>query len=242
MRDYNIYKSSVNATQVDDDHISAVIREYGRSMREVTSGLDDAMSKWESAHRNSLRPIRIILGCLSKINFLRNVEDLGKLANFDGIVDKAITKNMVLLDKLLPKLLALESDFEGAIRKMRQMEQQVTKLQQRAAQLLTSESDIEPRLTRLVENVDSLAKKLREIVSLYESEYLFRAKTITNIKELLDSKELYMTLILWTMEPYLESERIEAIRKEIGTHIETTRALISRQSFDSLNISPKSNS
>lgn len=236
MRDYNVYKSSESASQVDDDHISAVIREYGRAMREVTSGLDDAMSKWESAHRSSLRPIRIILGCLSKINFLRNVEDLGRLATFDGIIDKAITKNMVLLDQLLPKVLTLVSDFEGAIRKMRHMEQRVSDLQRRAAQTLISESETEPRIIQLVKNVDALAKKLREIVSLYESEYLFRVKTISNIEELLDSKELYMTLILWTMEPYLESERIEAIRKEIGTHIETTRALISRQNFGPPNI------
>ncbi|MFX1563709.1 MAG: hypothetical protein ACFFDP_10450 [Promethearchaeota archaeon] len=237
MRDYNIYKSDESSSEVIDDHVSAIIREFGRLMREVTTGLDDAMSKWESAHRSSLRPIRIILGCLSKINFLRSVEDLGKLATFDGILDKAITKNMVLLDKLLPKVIDLAADFEGAIRKMRQIEQQVSDLQQRAARILVSESETEPRIIQLVENVDELAKKLREIVSLYESEYLFRIKTIKNIEELMDSKELYMFLILWTMEPYLESDRIEAIRKEIGTHIETTRSLITRQNFSPPKIS-----
>ena len=214
---------------MEADHLAAVIREFGRSMREVTGGLDDAMSRWDSAHRSSLRPIRIILGSLSKINFLRNVEDLGKLSSFDGIVDRAIMKNIGLLDKLLPKVLVLASDFESAIRKMRLMEKRVTNLQRRAAELLTPENCDEPKLSQLADNVDSLAKKLREIVCMYEDEYLFRIKTIRNIEELLDPKELYTNLLLWTMEPYLESERIEAIRKEIGTHIETTRALVSRQ-------------
>lgn len=221
---------------MDDEHLAAVIREFGRSMREVTSGLDDAMSRWESAHRNSLRPIRGILGCLSKINFLKNVEDLGKLSCFDGIMDKAVTKNVGLLDKILPKLLALAPDFEGAVRKMRLMEEHVGDLQRRAAELLCSQGSPETRLTQLVENVDSLAKKLRELVTMFEDEYIFRLKAFENMEELLDPKELYTSLLLWTMEPYLESDRIEAIRREIGTHIETTRALLPRQSIGSPNV------
>lgn len=233
MRVFKTAKSLGSYGTMDEDHLAAVIREFGRAMREVTSGLDDAMSRWDSAHRSSLRPIRIILGSLSKINFLRNVEDLGKLKSFEGIVDKAVTKNMGLLDKLLPKVLTLASDFESSIRKMRLMEKRVSELQRRGAELLTPESCEEPRLTQLVENVDALSKKLRQIVCMYEDEYLFRLKTIRNIEELLDPKELYTSLLLWTMEPYLESDRIEAIRKEIGTHIETARALVQRQ-----NISP----
>jgi len=222
-----------NPQSMDEDHLAAVIREFGRSMREVTGGLDDAMNRWESAHRSSLRPIRVILGSLSKINYLRNIEDLGKLTSFDGIVDRAITKNMGLLDKVLPKLLALASDFESSIRKMRLMEKRVSELQRRGGNLLSSEGSNEPRIYQLVENVDALSRKLREIVCMYEDEYLFRLKTIRNIEELLDPKELYTGLLLWTMEPYLEADRIEVIRKEIGTHIEETRSLVSRQ-----NISP----
>ncbi|MFX0168787.1 MAG: hypothetical protein ACFE89_05430 [Candidatus Hodarchaeota archaeon] len=213
---------------MDEDHLAAVIREFGRSMREVTGGLDDAMNRWESAHRSSLRPIRVILGSLSKINYLRNIEDLGKLNSFEGIIDRALTKNLGLLDKVLPKLLVLASDFESAIQKMRLMENRVSKLQRRGAGLLTPEGSAEPRIHQLVENVDALSRKLREIVCMYEDEYLFRLKTIRNIEELIDPKELYTSLLLWTMEPYLESERIEAIRKEIGTHIEETRSLVSR--------------
>ncbi len=216
---------------MDDDHLAAVIREFGRSMREVTGGLDDAMNRWESAHRNSLRPIRVILGSLSKINYLRNVEDLGKLASFEGIVDRAITKNIGLLDKVLPKVLALASDFESSIRKMRLMEKRVSELQRRGANLLTPDRSAEPRVRQLVENVDALARKLRQIVGMYEDEYLFRLRTIRNIEELLDPKELYTGLLLWTMEPYLEADRIEAIRKEIGTHIQETRSLVSRQNI-----------
>ncbi len=236
MRLYKMRTSDESATVMDDEHLAAVIREFGRSMREVTGGLDDAMSRWDSAHRSSLRPIRIVLGSLSKINFLRNVEDLGKLSAFDGIVDKAITKNMGLLDKLLPKLLVLASDFESAIRKMRLMEKRVCDLQHRGAELLTNDCNSEPRLSQLVENVDQLAKKLRQIVCMYEDEYLFRIKVIQNIEELLDPKELYTNLLLWTMEPYLESDRIEAIRKEMGIHIETTRALVSRQNLSPPNV------
>ncbi len=216
---------------MEEDHIAAVIREFGRSMREVTSGLDDAMNRWESAHRNSLRPIRVILGSLSKINYLRNIEDLGKLQSFDGIIDRSVTKNMGLLDKVLPKLLALASDFESAIRKMRLMEKRVTELQRRGAELLNPEGCAEPRVRQLVENVDALSRNLRDIVCMYEDEYLFRLKTIQNIEELLDPKELYTSLLLWTMEPYLEAERIEAMRKEIGTQIEETRSLVSRQNM-----------
>ncbi|MFX1510432.1 MAG: hypothetical protein ACFFBR_09025 [Promethearchaeota archaeon] len=214
---------------MDEDNLAAIIREFGRSMREVTGGLDDAMNRWESAHRSSLRPIRVILGALSKINYLRNIEDLGKLNSFDGIVDRAITKNMGLLDKVLPKVLALASDFESSIRKMRLMEKRVSELQRRGASLLREEGNDEPRVRQLVENVDALCGKLRVIVCMYEDEYLFRMKTIRNIEELLDPKELYTNLLLWTMEPYLESERIETIRREIGTHIEETRSLVSRQ-------------
>ena len=213
---------------MDEDHLAAVIREFGRSMREATGGLDDAMNRWESAHRSSLRPIRVILGSLSKINYLRNIEELGKLDSFEGIIDRAITKNLGLLDKVLPKVLSLASDFESAIQKMRLMEKRVSKLQRRGAALLSPDEAPEPRLRQLVENVDALGRKLREIVCMYEDEYLFRLKTIRNIEELLDPKELYTGLLLWTMEPYLESDRIEAIRKEIGTHIEETRSLVSR--------------
>ncbi|MFX1490901.1 MAG: hypothetical protein ACFFBU_01410 [Promethearchaeota archaeon] len=220
-----------SSSTMDEDHLAAVIREFGRSMREVTGGLDDAMNRWESAHRSSLRPIRVILGSLSKINYLRNIEDLGKLKSFEGIVDRAITKNLGLLDKVLPKVLALASDFEGAIRKMRLMEKRVSELQRRGAGLLEPDENCEQRVCQLVDNVDALSRKLRQIVSMYEDEYLFRLKTIRNIEELLDSKELYTNLLLWTMEPYLESERIEAIRKEIGTHIEETRSLVSRHNL-----------
>jgi len=213
---------------MDEDHLSAVIREFGRSMREATGGLDDAMNRWESAHRSSLRPIRVILGSLSKINYLRNIEDLGKLDSFEGIIDRAITKNLGLLDKVLPKVLSLASDFESAIQKMRLMEKRVSKLQRRGMALLSTDEPSEPRLRQLVENVDALAQKLRQIVCMYEDEYLFRLKTIRNIEELIDPKELYTGLLLWTMEPYLEADRIEAIRKEIGTHIEETRSLVSR--------------
>ena len=212
---------------VDEGNLAAIIREFGRTMREVTSGLDDAMSRWESTHRNSLRPIRVILGALSKINFLKNLEDLGKLSSFEGIVDKAVVKNLEELDKLLPKLLVLAPDFEGVIRKMRLMIEQVSRLQQRAAKLLQGTEKPERKLKQLVDNVESLAQKLRTIVSMYEDEYLFRMKVIGNIEEIIDPKELYTHLLLWTLEPYLESERIETIRKEIGTHIETTRALVS---------------
>jgi hypothetical protein len=220
-----------SSPSMDEDHLAAIIREFGRSMREVTGGLDDAMNRWESAHRSSLRPIRVILGALSKINYLRNIEDLGKLASFDGILDRAITKNMGLLDKVLPKMLALASDFESSIRKMQLMEKRVSELQRRGATLLGAEGHEEPRVQQLVENVDALGRKLHEIVCMYEDEYLFRLKTIRNIEELLDPKELYTSLLLWTMEPYLESDRIEAIRREIGTHIEETRSLVSRQHF-----------
>jgi hypothetical protein len=213
---------------MDEDHLAAVIREFGRSMREVTGGLDDAMNRWESAHRSSLRPIRVILGSLSKINYLRNIEDLGKLDSFEGIIDRAITKNLGLLDKVLPKVLSLASDFESAIQKMRLMEKRVSALQRRGVDLLAADEPSEPRLRQLVENVEALGRKLRQIVCMYEDEYLFRLKTIRNIEELLDPKELYTGLLLWTMEPYLESDRIEAIRKEIGTHIEETRSLVSR--------------
>ena len=92
-----------NSSSMDEDHLAAVIREFGRSMREVSGGLDDAMNRWESAHRSSLRPIRVILGSLSKINYLRNIEDLGKLTSFEGIVDRAITKNMDFSIKFSPK-------------------------------------------------------------------------------------------------------------------------------------------
>ncbi len=220
-------KDLMETIAVDDGSLAAIIREFGRTMREVTSGLDDAMSRWESTHRNSLRPIRVILGALSKINFLKNLEDLGKLASFEGIVDKAVVKNLEELDKLLPKLLALAPDFEGVIRKMRLMTEQVSGLQRRAAELLQSTEKPDRKLRQLVDNVESLAQKLRTIVSMYEDEYLFRMKVIGNIEEIIDPKELYTHLLLWTLEPYLESERIETIRKEIGTHIETTRALVS---------------
>lgn len=220
-----------SASPMDEDHLTAVIREFGRSMREVTGGLDDAMNRWESAHRSSLRPIRVILGSLSKINYLRNVEELGKLDSFDGIVDRAITKNIGLLDQVIPKVLALASDFESSIRKMRLMEKRVSELQRRGASLLTPEGSVEPKVRQLVENVDALTRKLRQIVCMYEDEYLFRLKTIRNIEELLDPKELYTSLLIWTMEPYLESDRIEAIRKEIGTYIEETRSLVSRQNI-----------
>ena len=136
---------------------------------------------------------------------------------------------MGLLDKVLPKVLALASDFESSIRKMRLMEKRVSELQRRGATLLGDEGNEKPRVRQLVENVDALSRKLREIVCMYEDEFLFRMKTIRNIEELMDPKELYTSLRLWTMEPYLESDRIEAIRKEIGTHIEETRSLVSRQ-------------
>ncbi|MFX1475480.1 MAG: hypothetical protein ACFFCO_08395 [Promethearchaeota archaeon] len=220
-------KELPEVTAVDEDNLAAIIREFGRSMREVTSGLDDAMSRWESTHRNSLRPIRVILGALSKINFLKNLEDLGKLASFEGIIDKAVVKNLGELDKLLPKLLALAPDFEGVIRKMRLMTERVSGLQRKAAELLQSTEKPDTKLRQLVDNVESLAQKLRTIVAMYEDEYLFRMKVIGNIEELIDPKELYTHLLLWTLEPYLESERIETIRKEIGTHIETTRSLVS---------------
>ena len=219
------------ATALDDERIAAVIREFGREMREITSGLDEAMSRWNSAHRNSLRPIRIILGCLSKINFLRNVDNLGKLSSFEGVIDKAIVKNLGLLDKLLPKLMRLAHDFESAMRKMRLVERRMVELQRRAAHLITDEKPMERRLEQLVRNVDSLAKNLREIVSMYEAEYLFRRKVLGNIGELPDPRELYTSLLLWTMEPYLESDRIEEMRREIGVHLETMRTLVSRQNF-----------
>jgi len=101
----------------------------------------------------------------------------------------------------------------------------------RGAGLLEPDGKGEHRVCQLVDNVDALSRKLCQIVSMYEDEYLFRLKTIRNIEELLDSKELYTNLLLWTMEPYLESERIEAIRKEIGTYIEETRSLVSRQNL-----------
>jgi hypothetical protein len=113
------------------------------------------------------------------------------------------------------------------------MEKRVSELQRRGGNLLSSEGANEPRVKQLVDNVDALGQKLREIVCMYEDEYLFRLKTIRNIEELMDPKELYTGLLLWTMEPYLEADRIEVIRKEIGTHIEETRSLVSRQ-----NISP----
>ena len=219
------------AAALDDERITAIIHEFGREISWITKGLDEAMSRWSNAHRSSLRPIRVILGGLSKINFLRSVENLGKLSSFEGIIDKAVVKTLGLLDKLLPKLMRLAHDFESAIRKMRLVEGRMNELQRRAARLITDEKPMESRLEQLVKNVDSLARNLREIVSMYEAEYLFRRRVLSSIGDLPDPRELYTSLLLWTMEPYLESDRIEEMRREIGVHLETMRTLISRQNF-----------
>ncbi|RDE12843.1 MAG: hypothetical protein C4K48_09555 [Candidatus Thorarchaeota archaeon] len=195
---------------------------YLDSLDDLRDGLDTFIEKWSNIQRKSVKAIQAVTNTIMQIEHLDG--PLGKLEGFQNLRENCKGILLVTLyDNLVPS-------FETSIREFTKLMHMFENLRHSSSTIQTlTESmrgDIEdsPELDDLVGFLDLIMISIRDILNMYEQEFLVKLTIFRDFEEgAIDIGIVSNYLTIWLVEPNIEPSARDKLLKDLDEHVELLR-------------------
>ncbi|TFG30858.1 hypothetical protein EU527_13860 [Candidatus Thorarchaeota archaeon] len=196
--------------------------QYLESLDDLREGLDTFVEKWANIQRKSAKAIQAVTNTIMQIEHLDG--PLGKLEGFQNIRENSKGILLVnLYDRLVPAL-------ETSIREFTKLMHMYENLRHTASTIQTltetMRGDISesPELEDLVGFLDLIMISIRDILNMYESEFLVKLTIFRDFEEgAIEIGVVSNYLTIWMVEPNIEGSARDKLLKDLDEHIELLR-------------------
>ncbi len=196
--------------------------QYLESLDDLREGLDTFVDKWSNIQRKSAKAIQAVTNTIMQIEHLDG--PLGKLDGFQNIRENSKGILLVnLYDRLVP---ALETSIREFTKLMHMYEniRHTASTIQTLTETMRSDISESPELEDLVGFLDLIIISIRDILNMYESEFLVKLTIFRDFEEgAIEIGVVTNYLTIWMVEPNIEASARDKLLKDLDEHIELLR-------------------
>ncbi len=196
--------------------------QYLESLDDLREGLDTFVDKWAHIQRKSAKAIQAVTNTIMQIEHLDG--PLGKLEGFQNIRENSKGILLVnLYDRLVP---ALESSIREFTKLMHMYEniRHTASTIQTLTETMRGDLPDSPELEDLVGFLDLIIISIRDILNMYESEFLVKLTIFRDFEEgAIEIGVVSNYLTIWMVEPNIEASARDKLLKDLDEHIELLR-------------------
>jgi hypothetical protein len=198
------------------------VSNYLDSLDDLRDGLDTFIEKWANIQRKSVKAIQAVTNTIMQIEHLDG--PLGKLEGFQNIRENSKGILLVnLYDRLVPSLETSIREFTKLMHMFENLRHSSSSIQ---TLLESMRGDVEgsPDLEDLVGFLDLIMISIRDILNMYESEFLVKLTIFRDFEEgAIDIGIVSNYLTIWVVEPNIEPSARDKLLKDLDEHIELLR-------------------
>jgi len=202
------------------------LTQYLESLDDLREGLDTFVDKWANIQRKSAKAIQAVTNTIMQIEHLDG--PLGKLDTFQNIRENSKGILLVTLyDKLVPALEASIREFTKLMHMYENIRHSASTIQT-LTETMRGDLSESPELEDLVGFLDLIIISIRDILNMYESEFLVKLTIFRDFEEgAIDIGVVSNYLTVWMVEPNIETSARDKLLKDLDEHIELLRDVFS---------------
>ncbi len=195
---------------------------YLDTLDDLREGLDTFVEKWANIQRKSVKAIQAVTNTIMQVEHLEG--PLGKLESFSNIRENAKGILLVnLYDKLVPALESSIREFTKLMHMFENLRHTSSKIQTLTETMRGNIQD-SPELDDLVGFLDLIMISVREILNMYESEFLVKLTIFRDFEEgAIEIGVVSNYLTIWGIEPNIEMNARDKLLKDLDEHVELLR-------------------
>jgi hypothetical protein len=195
---------------------------YLDTLDDLREGLDTFVEKWANIQRKSVKAIQAVTNTIMQIEHLDG--PLGKLDSFQNIRENAKGILLVnLYDRLVPALETSIREFTKLMHMFENLRHTSSKIQTLTETMRGNLQD-SPELEDLVGFLDLIMISVRDILNMYESEFLVKLTIFRDFEEgAVEIGVVSNYLTIWGIEPNIEQQARDKLLKDLDEHIELLR-------------------
>ena len=195
---------------------------YLDTLDDLREGLDTFVDKWANIQRKSVKAIQAVTNTIMQIEHLDG--PLGKLDSFQNIRENAKGILLVnLYDKLVPALETSIREFTKLMHMFENLRHTSSKIQTLTETMRGNLQD-SPELEDLVGFLDLIMISVRDILNMYESEFLVKLTIFRDFEEgAIEIGVVSNYLTIWGIEPNIEQHARDKLLKDLDEHVELLR-------------------
>ena len=196
--------------------------QYLDSLDDLRDGLDTFVEKWANIQRKSVKSIQAVTNTIMQIEHLD-----GSLGELEGFADlRENTKGILLVtlyDRLVPALESSIREFTKLMHMFENLKHTASTIQTLTETMRGSLED-NSRLEDLVGFLDLVMISVRDILNMYESEFLVKVTIFRDFEEgAIEIGVVSNYLTIWVVEPNIEPTARDKLLKDLDEHIELLR-------------------
>jgi hypothetical protein len=195
---------------------------YLDTLDDLREGLDTFVEKWANIQRKSVKAIQAVTNTIMQIEHLDG--PLGKLESFSNIREDAKGILLVnLYDKLVPALETSIREFTKLMHMFENLRHTSSKIQTLTETMRGNLQD-SPELEDLVGFLDLIMISVRDILNMYESEFLVKLTMFRDFEEgAIEIGVVSNYLTIWGIEPNIEPHARDKLLKDLDEHVDLLR-------------------
>lgn len=195
---------------------------YLDTLDDLREGLDTFVEKWANIQRKSVKAIQAVTNTIMQIEHLDG--PLGKLDSFQNIRENAKGILLVnLYDKLVPALETSIREFTKLMHMFENLRHTSSKIQT-LTETMRGNLQESPELEDLVGFLDLIMISVREVLNMYESEFLVKLTIFRDFEEgAIEIGVVSNYLTIWGIEPNIEQHARDKLLKDLDEHVELLR-------------------
>ena len=195
---------------------------YIDTLDDLRESLDTFVDRWLNIQRKSAKAIQAVTNTIMQIEHLDG--PLGKLSGFQNIRENSKGILLVnLYDRLVPSLESSIKEFTKLMHMFENLRHTSTSIQT-LTETMRSDISESPELEDLVGFLDLIMTSVRDILNMYESEFLVKLTIFRDFEESdIDINVVSNYLTIWMVEPNIEASARDKLLKDLDEHIELLR-------------------
>jgi len=199
-----------------------IMAHYLDTLDDLREGLDTFVEKWANIQRKSVKAIQAVTNTIMQIEHLDG--PLGKLDSFQNIRENAKGILLVnLYDKLVPALETSIREFTKLMHMFENLRHTSSKIQT-LTEAMRGDLQDSPELEDLVGFLDLIMISVRDILNMYESEFLVKLTIFRDFEEgAIEIGVVSNYLTIWGIEPNIEQHARDKLLKDLDEHVELLR-------------------
>ncbi|RLI55616.1 MAG: hypothetical protein DRP09_09360 [Candidatus Thorarchaeota archaeon] len=209
--------------------VECSLSQYLDSLDDLREGLDTFVEKWANIQRKSVKSIQAVTNTIMQIEHLDG--PLGSLESFQNIREN--TKGILLVnlyDRLVPALESSIREFTKLMHLFENLKHTASTIQT-LTETMRGAVDENDRIDDVVGFLDLVMLSVRDILNMYESEFLVKLTIFREFEEAaIDIGVVNNYMTVWMVEPYIEAQARDKLLKDLDEHIELLRDVFSGNS------------
>ncbi|MHA3962564.1 MAG: hypothetical protein AM325_003410 [Candidatus Thorarchaeota archaeon SMTZ1-45] len=199
---------------------------YLDTLDDLREGLDTFVEKWANIQRKSVKAIQAVTNTIMQIEHLDG--PIGKLESFSDLRENAKGILLVnLYDKLVPALETSIREFTKLMHMFENLRQTSSKIQTLTETMRGNLQD-SPDLEDLIGFLDLVMISVRDILNMYESEFLVKLTIFRDFEEgAIEIGVVSNYLTIWGIEPNIEAHARDKLLKDLDEHVELLKDVFS---------------